>query len=83
MWAIEDHVHLIIDLIRLTLHAVPALIRQPLKTTQLHTKPVAAHSELTRYTALMQIPKRIEVGLECIALASNHIVCAQLSRSGM
>ena len=47
---------------------MPALIRQPLKTTQLHTKPVAAHSELTQYTALMQIPKHSEVGLECIII---------------
>jgi len=49
---------------RLTLHAMPALIWQPLEATHLHTKPMAAHSELTQYTALMQIPKRSEVVLE-------------------
>ena len=79
-WAIKDHVHLIIDLMRLTLHAMPALIRQPLKATHLRTKPVAAYSELTQYTAQMQKPKNSEVGLERIALTSNHIICAQLPR---
>ena len=56
--------HFISNLMRLTLHAMPALIWQPLEATHLHTKPMAAHSELTQYTALMQIPKRSEVVLE-------------------
>ena len=77
VWAIKDLVHFILTLTRLTLHAMPALIRQPLKATHLHRKPVAAFFELTQYMTLMQIPKHSEVGLERIGLTSNHMyMCA-------